>query len=397
MNKNFTSVRLEITSKCNLHCAYCHNEKYINSNDDKSTDELIKLITNLKKSNNINKVLLTGGEPLMNKDVIKLVKTFTELGIKVDMVSNGILLTEKMMKELDDAGLKRIRLSIDDTTEKNINRDNVNSSIILKKIRKIVDNTNIQVCVHTVATPDNVDDLFDLYKTVLNSGAKRWRVFDVGYQGGIISNKDDFNLSNYYEKLVKVSRKIIKHYIKYNHIDDLDIEINNIFKTSFLKMNIDDYKDFEYKKEYDKIMNLSPCNYVTNHQLTIRSNGDATLCQYFRNPISKTTDGNLVDCENNPEENKVLLKDIEACKNCKYVLNCKSGCRSRALYFNNDITTPDPTVCVLHPLVSKYIISALPKNIQYIYNLYINENGKKPKYTKRSLDKLMKEKGFENE
>ena len=123
MSKNFTSVRLEITSKCNLNCAYCHNSNYINSNDDKSTEEIIKLITNLKQSNNINKVLLTGGEPLMNKDVIKIVKSISDLGIKVDMVSNGILLTEKMMKELDNAGLKRIRLSIDDTSNKNINRD----------------------------------------------------------------------------------------------------------------------------------------------------------------------------------------------------------------------------------------------------------------------------------
>ena len=161
-------------------------------------------------------------------------------------------------------------------------------------------------------------------------------------------------------------------------------------------MNIDDYKDFNYEKEYNKFMNLSPCNYVTNHQLTIRSNGDATLCQYFRNPISHTVDGNLIDCENNPEENRILLKEIKDCKNCKYVLNCKSGCRSRALYFNNNLTSPDPTLCVLHPLVSKYIISILPDNVQYIYNLYINDDGDEPKYNKESLDKLIKLNGFKN-
>ncbi len=44
---NFTSVRLEITSKCNINCKYCHNHDCANRDDDMSTEEIVKLIMEL--------------------------------------------------------------------------------------------------------------------------------------------------------------------------------------------------------------------------------------------------------------------------------------------------------------------------------------------------------------
>lgn len=394
MKKKYTSIRLEITSKCNLNCSYCHNSKYANSKDDLSYEQIKNLINCVINDNDIKKILLTGGEPLINPNVVDLVRFITSKGIKCDMVTNGILLTKEKMLELDKAGLKRIRLSIDDISTKNHNRDNINSQIILNKIHDIVDNTSIEVCIHTVVTPDNVDNLFELYQTVINSGAKRWRVFDIGYQGALVENDKKYDLTSYYRKLIISSKKIIKDYLKNNYEKIVDIEINNIFKTSFLFMNVNDYKIFDFNKEYEKKMNLSPCNYVTNHQMTFRSNGEATLCQYFRNPIYKYENYELVELDDQPVENVIKLKNIDYCKNCKYVLNCNSGCRSRALYFTNDINSPDPIACVLHDLVYKEIIPILPENVRKIYGLYINKNGNKPKFTFYTLNKLLEENGF---
>lgn len=397
MNNNYTSIRLEITSKCNLNCAYCHNAKFLNSKDDMTNEEIRKVISEIKKKNNINKILLTGGEPLLNNGIVDLVKYITSLGIKADMVTNGILLSDEMIQKLNKAGLKRVRLSIDDISMKNKNRSNSNSQFILNKIKKILSLSNIEVCIHTVVTSDNVEKLFDLYKTVLNSGAKRWRVFDIGFQGAMTKNMLDFDIVEYYNKLILSSKKIIEDYIKNDYKDNLDIEINNVFKTSFLNMSLKDYKMFDLKNEYNKIMNLSPCNYVTNHQITIRSNGDVTLCQYFRNPIMTCENGKLLESSATPGEFTVLLNDIADCKNCKHVLNCKSGCRSRAIYFTNDILKADPTACVLHNLVDKHIMPLLPDNTQKIYQLYINENGDEPIYTEEDLRRMLEEKKEKHE
>ena len=84
--RNYTSIRLEITSHCNLKCDYCHNSEYSNRKDDMTTEEILLLISNIKKKYNINKILLTGGEPLIQKDICKIIKHITNLGIKADLV-----------------------------------------------------------------------------------------------------------------------------------------------------------------------------------------------------------------------------------------------------------------------------------------------------------------------
>ena len=153
---NYSSVRLEVTSKCNLKCEYCHNSEYSNRKDDMTTEELLRLIRNIKQQYPINKILLTGGEPLANKDICKIIEQISELGIKADLVSNGTLLTEEMIRKLETSGLKRIRLSIDELGEVSGLRSTANPNKIWNIARMITEISNIEVCIHTVCSPTNV-------------------------------------------------------------------------------------------------------------------------------------------------------------------------------------------------------------------------------------------------
>lgn len=64
-NTAISSLRLEVTSQCNLNCLYCHNNEFSNSTDDMDNEQLKKLIVGLKENKPINKILLTGGEYLI--------------------------------------------------------------------------------------------------------------------------------------------------------------------------------------------------------------------------------------------------------------------------------------------------------------------------------------------
>ena len=110
--KNYTSIRLEVTSHCNLRCDYCHNSEYSNRKDDMSTEEIMQLISNIKSKYDINKILLTGGEPLFHKDICEIVEHITDLGIKADLVTNGTLLTEKKIKVRGNGSNNCIRKSL---------------------------------------------------------------------------------------------------------------------------------------------------------------------------------------------------------------------------------------------------------------------------------------------
>jgi len=150
MERNYSSIRLEVTSHCNLKCEYCHNSEYSNRKDDMTTGEIMQLIRNIKEKYPINKILLTGGEPLVNHDICDIIKLITDLGIKPDMVTNGTLLTTKVVKELEESGLKRIRLSIDEIGEKSSLRSTVNPNELWKTAEMIRQASGIEVCIHTV-------------------------------------------------------------------------------------------------------------------------------------------------------------------------------------------------------------------------------------------------------
>lgn len=396
--REYSSIRLEVTSRCNLQCEYCHNSEYNNKKDDMNTQQILKLIQDLKNKYPINKILLTGGEPLLNKDICTIIKLITSLGIKADLVSNATLLTPDMVKQLEDAGLKRIRISIDEVNNTSGLRSTTNPNELWDIAKKIASDSNIEVCIHTVCSPSNVNNLFDVYLKTLEVGARRWRVFDLGYQGGIAQNKSKFNLDSYYDALIESTKKILQHYLKNNLQNVLDIEINNIFRTIMLNMKYDD-SNFNFAECLSSRLMSSPCNYVADHQLSIRSNGVATLCQYFHNTIFDFSKNNFdvektISNQNSVIENEILMKDIPYCSKCKYCMVCNSGCRSRAIFLTGDIMDADPCACYLFPRIHKEIISMLPEETQKVYNSFLNPVGLEPKYSKNELINFLQEKGY---
>lgn len=400
MKHDYTSIRLEITSGCNLNCTYCHNAMYSNRKNDLSTKELIALIRNLKQRYDIKKILLTGGEPLIKKDICEIIEVITQLGIKADMVTNGTLLTTELIKKLENAGLKRIRISIDEVSDSTKARGNSNPNDIWEKAKMVVSNSNIELCIHTVCSPFNVHSLYDVYLKTIEVGARRWRVFDLGYQGDFVGNSEHFNLESYYQDLISSTQTILAHYLSNNLKDSLDIEINNVFRTQFLEMKINDYDGFNLEKELKIRLEESPCDYVTSHQLSIRSNGYGTLCQYFHNPIYDFKKFGLdiskaVESFSPFEEFVIAVKDLSYCSRCKYCMVCNSGCRARTHFLTGDMKDADPVACFLHPLVHHKVMSMLPEYVQKIYNGFILPTGLEPKYSFEDLRKFLRKKGYD--
>jgi len=143
----------------------------------------------------------------------------------------------------------------------------------------------------------------------------------------------------------------------------------------------------------------SPCDYVRDHQLSIRSNGVATLCQYFHNTIFDFKRNNFdiketILRQNSVIENEILMQELEHCSKCKYCLVCNSGCRSRAVFLTGNIKDADPGACYLLPRIHKEIIPLLPEETQKVYNSFINLNALEPKYKRIDLIRFLKEKGY---
>jgi GTP 3',8-cyclase len=110
------NLRLSVTDRCNLRCQYCMpEEEYVwLPREDLLTFEEIRELVDIFSELGVEKVRLTGGEPLLRKDLPTLVSMLADSPRIKDlaMTTNGILLTEQA-RALYDAGLHRVTISLD--------------------------------------------------------------------------------------------------------------------------------------------------------------------------------------------------------------------------------------------------------------------------------------------
>ncbi|MDP2751874.1 MAG: GTP 3',8-cyclase MoaA [Rhodocyclaceae bacterium] len=112
-------LRISITDRCNFRCVYCMprtafgaDHQFLARDDLLSFEEITRL-TKLFADRGVLKVRLTGGEPLLRRDVERLIELLANIpSVEVALTTNGSLLA-KRAKSLRDAGLSRITVSLD--------------------------------------------------------------------------------------------------------------------------------------------------------------------------------------------------------------------------------------------------------------------------------------------
>ena len=115
-NRNIHYLRVSVTDRCNLRCTYCmppEGIQRLKHDDILSFDEIVEVVRTAVEMG-VDKVRLTGGEPLVRKGFTELVRMIAAVpGITdLSMTTNGILLAEHAAP-LKEAGLQRVNISLD--------------------------------------------------------------------------------------------------------------------------------------------------------------------------------------------------------------------------------------------------------------------------------------------
>jgi len=115
-NRKHTYLRISVTDRCNLRCIYCIPSQGI---EVKQRDEIlsfneIERVTKIFASMGVNKIRITGGEPLVRKDLPKLIQRLSAIpGIQtLGMTTNGVLL-KSFAQELKQVGVTNLNVSLD--------------------------------------------------------------------------------------------------------------------------------------------------------------------------------------------------------------------------------------------------------------------------------------------
>jgi len=113
-------LRISLTDQCNFRCLYCmpkENMEFLPNANLMQADEIFK-IAQIFVEQGINKIRLTGGEPLLRKDFAQILQQLSKLPVSLTLTSNGYLI-EKYLPQLIEAGVKSINLSIDSLQPQN--------------------------------------------------------------------------------------------------------------------------------------------------------------------------------------------------------------------------------------------------------------------------------------
>ena len=107
-------AEIAVTSRCQLKCRHCSQGDFRKEEnlDEFSTEKIKNLIDQLLKLGCF-RVGFFGGEPLLRKDLFKLIKYATDKGMATRVTTNGLLLSEKNVLKLKKAGLSMLNVSID--------------------------------------------------------------------------------------------------------------------------------------------------------------------------------------------------------------------------------------------------------------------------------------------
>jgi radical SAM enzyme (rSAM/lipoprotein system) len=174
----------ECTLRCNASCLHCGSDCHSDSSvKDMPFRDFLNVTESLKTHYNPNKtmIVLTGGEPLMRKDLEEFGKELHTQGYPWGMVTNGALLNKQRLTSLISSGLRSVTVSLDGFEEShNWLRGTKNSwEKAVNAIKLIVNENDLVYDVVTCVNQKNFSELSGIKDFLIELGVKKWRIFTI--------------------------------------------------------------------------------------------------------------------------------------------------------------------------------------------------------------------------
>ncbi len=233
---------IEITSRCNARCEHCGSScgNFI-PKDEISADELKKTLLDISQHYNANEILLniTGGEPLIRKDLFEIMDYANKLGFRWGMTSNGMLITDEILEKMNQTNMETISISLDGLKETHESFRKVSNCFdkIIENIKKLQKVPSVKVVqVTTVANKKNLHELEDLYNLMKELNIISWRVINVDPIGRakgndkILLDKDEYK---YLFNFIKEKREENLMNVEYGCSHYLDIPMEKEIRDTY--------------------------------------------------------------------------------------------------------------------------------------------------------------------
>lgn len=327
-----TRILWEITPRCNMNCKHClfyqNTKKGITK--ELSTEEVYKIIDNVSKDKNVSAIWLSGGEPLLRKDIVEVCKYISSKGIVPSLSTNGILLNEDLIYRLYSSGVNYIHLSLDGAkahTHDSL-RGVIGSYDKLMKVMDLLRDSPINVGASFMVTEESIDELEEVVKIAEDKSLSVLSFYLVAELGRGAKNFKD-NKKKLVEKLSSKVEKIEK----------------NRDKKSNLKIEV-----FRADRPDENNNILQECK---GHQfLNITYDGKLGPCPWLMKSEAGFDVGSLLEkdfielediCKNKMKQKIEERKNnISYCKSCPNNGICGKGCMALQNFNKGNLYRIDP-------------------------------------------------------
>lgn len=296
------TIQIHLTHKCNMRCIHCYMAAGNAMSNELNDGQWISAIEKLSRVLKNTEIVFTGGEPLVRKDCINIMKFAKQHGHKVVLFTNGVLIDEDNILELSKC-VDEIQVSIEGVTKKyyEIVRGKANYDRFIKSLN-LIKKYNVPLALAVTIIPSNIKDIED----------------------NLINFLEDFD----YDKInVRINTKLDKEgYAKKlpeeffkssNYIEEIITKIKNELMQ----------KGYVNEKKYQKNVHFYNCGIGCS--ITIDSNGEIYPCSKLRISRGNIVNKNLDELihEFNKLNKDTEITNMRLCKECELKYICSGGCR----------------------------------------------------------------------
>ncbi len=333
MDYNLYIVSWNVTRKCNLRCQHCYlpaqNGTRTDPFQELETEEALHLIDQIALVNPEVMLILSGGEPILRKDIFELAEYASGKGMMVVLGSNGLLINDRVALQLRQSGVSGLSISLDSIDPKI--HDGIRSlegawEAAIKAVR-ICRSNGLAVQINTTVTQKNYDEISGLIEYCQTLGAKVFSPFFL-----ICTGRG--------EELTDITPK------HYEEILSLIVELQGRYDGMMIRTRCaPTFRRILYQIDPSSTllkMDTGRC-LAGLHYCRITPEGNVTPCPYMPLPVGNVKRDSFKDIWTESEQFVLLRNPLlkGKCKLCEFRLLC-GGCRARAFASYQDNMEEDP-------------------------------------------------------
>jgi len=334
-----------ITGRCNLKCRHCYVEAPSGRYGELPFEDIVSFIEKFEQAN-VYSVAITGGEPFIRKDFLKILECLSQKKINVSQVySNGILITPAHLSFIHELGFAPLfHISFDGCGAHDRMRGLQGCEELTIQAINTLRKNGFRVAVNTMIDKTNIDRLPDTYSLLKELGITSWRIGPPNEIGNWKGSSTALSMLEQVKALSELTRCWLTDGKPFH------IKMSGFYNSSQTKSasesefvyTMEDY-DCAACRERPSLQSdgyLLPCPMYVDSVLYLK------MPNLLQNDLSKVLSESILRTVADQKKKDILTYNPE-CAQCNFLKKCGMGCRASATHNTMNPLSRDPVVCAI--------------------------------------------------